>query len=46
MNKTWENGKKPNLRSSFGPKIFVVSFTSTSCLTMLQAMTACNFKEN
>ena len=37
MNQTWENGKKPNFKSNFGPvasnldnQIFFVSFISTS----------------
>ena len=34
MNKTWENGKKPSFGNDFapfGPKIFFMNFTSTTC---------------
>ena len=51
MNKTWENGKKPNFESNFGPnlgpQIFFVSFPSIRyCYTLLQANIVYNVKEN
>ena len=55
MNQTWENGKKPNFGADFGsfwpkfgpppPQIFM-SFISTRCYTLLQAIIVSNFKEN
>ena len=44
MMQIWENGGKPNLIS--GPKIFFVSFTSTTSQKLLQAIILCNLKEN
>ena len=53
INQTCKNGKKPNFGSDFGlfwPKFdlktFFVGFTSSSCYTLLQAITVCNVKEN
>ena len=52
-NQTSENSKKPDFGLDFGPfgsnlglPNFVVSFTSTRCLALLQAIIICNFKEN
>ena len=44
MMQIWENGGKPNLISD--PKIFFVSFTSTTSKKLLQAIILCNLKEN
>ena len=54
MNQTRENSKKPNFGPDFGqfsaksgPKnFFCVTFTSTRCETLLQAIIVCNFKAN
>ena len=51
MNQTCENAKKPNFGPDFdpfhpnlGPKLFFVSFTSTSSYKLFQAIILCNLK--
>ena len=53
MNQTWEIGQKPSFGPNFGPfcpkfgpQIFFMSFTSTRCCALVQAIIVCNFKEN
>ena len=53
MNQTWENGKKTNFESDFGPlgqnlgsQISFVDFVSTSSQTLFEAIIVCNLKEN
>ena len=53
MNQTLENDKKPNFGLHFGPNLvlifflfFFFDFTSTTCYTLLEAISVCTFKEN
>ena len=54
MNQIWEIGQKPSFGPNFGPFcpkfgpriFFFMSFTSTRCCALVQAIVVCNFKEN
>ena len=54
LNQTWENEKNKlilgpildRLVQIWAPKNFSVSFTSTICYILLQAIIVCSFKEN
>ena len=45
VNQAQEKGEKPNFGPNFGPRMFLVGFTSTRYSTLSQAIIVCNFQK-